>query len=466
MLCGRCFRDISNNQICPYCAFDAGEEVKKRRESSALPLMYRLKDYYLLGELLGAGGFGLTYLAYDRSKAETVAIKEFFPGKICRRSQDYTVVPTRSEDVYNKSVQMFYEEAKTLFKLNGCPSVVNVRGFFRANNTAYLVMEYVEGQSLKDFCRDNMGHVPLERAKNIIVQVALALSEVHAMGIIHSDISPSNILIAPDGDIKLIDFGASRSFISKEEVEFQIQLKPSYAPPEQYGDNKGRIGPWTDIYALACTFVKMISGESVPPAPERQKGAALPDLSEWLGNDREKILAALTRALELDAQKRYSDIDCFISDFSDYVENDTRTAAEQPAEKILSKIKKTILDHVKQAEINFSSRQVYGVIEVVQGKNSGTRLKLESGKQYFIGRQADMCDLVVSDKSVISRVHCVVSFDAAEKALTVYDKSSNGVFLETGQALNKGKAVIRSDMLIVLANGEAVLSFTLNKNKG
>lgn len=466
MLCGRCFRDISNNWICPYCAFDVNAEMKKRRESSALPLMYLIKEHYLLGELLGAGGFGLTYLAYDRSRAETVAIKEFFPGKICRRSQDYLVIPTRSEDVYNKSVQMFYEEAKTLFKLNGCPSVVNVKGFFRANNTAYLVMEYVEGQSLKEFCRNNMGHVPVTQAKHITVQAALALSEVHDMGIIHSDISPSNILIAPDGDIKLIDFGASRSFISKEEVAFQIQLKPSYAPPEQYGDNKGEIGPWTDIYALACTFIKMVSGESVPSAPERQKGAELPDLTEWLVDDREKILLALNHALELDYQKRYADINRFISDFSDYVENDTRTASEQPGEKLLDKIKKSFLTQVKKVEASISSKQNSGIIEVVQGKNPGARLKLENGKEYFIGRQADMCDLVVSDNGVISRVHCVVSFDAAEKALTVYDKSSNGVFLETGQALNRGKAVIRDDMLIILANGEAVLSFTLNKNKG
>ena len=473
MRCAGCFREIGQEQLCPLCGLDQEAERRRRSGSKALPIMYRLAGKYDLGRMLGAGGFGITYLARDITNGQLVAVKEFFPSEFCDRAGDGRVIPHRSQEAFSKSVQHFYEEAKTLYALGQCPSVAGVEGFFRGNNTSYIVMEYVRGDSLKEFISKCGGRVPYNYAKHIIVQIALALSEIHASGIVHSDISPANILMEPSGDVKLVDFGASRSFLNKSGETRTVQVKPGFTPPEQYTGSTMQLGPWTDIYALACTFYRMVTGKVPPEAAARKSGETVTPIGVYVPEVEPRIEYTIARAMELEYQKRYRTADEFIADFTDYAVQDNSTDFQDTDGTKFMDARENLLDRLKRAvKEAFGSAdkttrpESRAYIEVIEGMNRGARLVLEPGRQYLIGRQEDMCDLVVSNNSVISRVHCAVRFDSAEGTVTLYDKSSNGVTLGNGRSLCGGSAVLNTDCIAALSGGEVILNIVINKNRG
>ena len=473
MRCAGCFREIGQEQLCPLCGLDQEAERRRRSASKALPIMYRLAGKYDLGRMLGAGGFGITYLARDITNGQLVAVKEFFPSEFCDRAGDGRVIPHRSQEAFSKSVQHFYEEAKTLYALGQCPSVAGVEGFFRGNNTSYIVMEYVRGDSLKEFISKCGGRVPYNYAKHIIVQIALALSEIHASGIVHSDISPANILMEPSGDVKLVDFGASRSFLNKSGETRTVQVKPGFTPPEQYTGSTMQLGPWTDIYALACTFYRMVTGKVPPEAAARKSGETVTPIGVYVPEVEPRIEYTIARAMELEYQKRYRTADEFIADFTDYAVQDNSTDLKNTDGTKFMDARENLLDRLKRAvKEAFGSAdktkrpEAQAYIEVIEGMNRGARLVLEPGRQYLIGRQEDMCDLVVSNNSVISRVHCAVRFDSAEGTVTLYDKSSNGVTLGSGRSLCGGSAVLNTDCIAALSGGEVILNIVINKNRG
>ena len=474
MRCAGCFREIGQAQVCPLCGLDQEAEQRHRSGSKALPIMYRLAGEYDLGRMLGAGGFGITYLAKDIVNGQLVAVKEFFPAELCDRAGDGRVIPHRSQEAFSRSVQHFYEEAKTLYALGQCPSVAGVEGFFRGNNTSYIVMEYVRGESLKEFIAKCGGRVPYNYAKHIIVQIALALSEIHASGIVHSDISPANILMEPSGDVKLVDFGASRSFLNKTGETRTVQVKPGFTPPEQYTGSTMQLGPWTDIYALACTFYRMVTGKLPPPeAAARKSGETVTPLTVYVPEAEPRIEYTIERAMELDYQKRYRTADEFIADFTDYarqekatdLQNTDGTKFVETKGNMFEKLMKAVRETFGSAD-KTKRQKTQAYIDVLEGLNRGARLVLEPGRQYLIGRQEDMCDLVVSNNSVISRVHCAVKFDSAEGTVTIYDKSSNGVTLGDGRRLCGGSAVLNSDCMAALSEGEVILNIVINKNRG
>ena len=473
MRCAGCFREIGQEQVCPLCGLDLEAEQRRRSGNKALPIMYRLAGKYDLGRMLGAGGFGITYLAKDITNGQLVAVKEFFPSEFCDRAGDGRVIPHRSQEAFSKSVQHFYEEAKTLYALGQCPSVAGVEGFFRGNNTSYIVMEYVRGESLKEFISKCGGRVPYNYAKHIIVQIALALSEVHSSGIVHSDISPANILMEPSGDVKLVDFGASRSFLNKSGETRTVQVKPGFTPPEQYTGSTLQLGPWTDIYALACTFYRMVTGKLPPEAAARKSGEEVTPIAVYVPEVEPRIEYTIARAMELDYNKRYRTADEFIADFTDYAVQDNSTDLKNTDGTKFIETKGNLFDKLKKAvkqmfgSADKTKRQgAQAYIDVIEGMNRGARLVLEPGRQYLIGRQEDMCDLVVSNNSVISRVHCAVKFDSAEGTVTIYDKSSNGVTLGDGRSLGGGSAVLSTDCMAALSEGEVILNIVINKNRG
>ena len=334
-------------------------------------------------------------------------------------------------------------------------------------------MEYVRGDSLKEFISKCGGRVPYNYAKHIIVQIALALSEVHSSGIVHSDISPANILMEPSGDVKLVDFGASRSFLNKSGETRTVQVKPGFTPPEQYTGSTMQLGPWTDIYALACTFYRMVTGKVPPEAAARKSGETVTPIGVYVPEVEPRIEYTIARAMELEYQKRYRTADEFIADFTDYAVQDNSTDLKNTDGTKFMDARENLLDRLKRAvKEAFGSAdktkrpEAQAYIEVIEGMNRGARLVLEPGRQYLIGRQEDMCDLVVSNNSVISRVHCAVRFDSAEGTVTLYDKSSNGVTLGSGRSLCGGSAVLNTDCIAALSGGEVILNIVINKNRG
>ena len=469
MICPRCFKEIMFAQCCPFCGFSFEKENARREKVHALPMLFMLADRYELGEILGSGGFGITYLARDVGKNEILAVKEFFPSSICTRDKSSNrVVPYKSANNFETSVKHFYEEAKTLFVLKNCPSVVCVKAFFRSNNTAYIVMEYIKGKNLNSFADEMTKKVPYRLAKNFVVQIALALSEVHTHGMIHSDISPVNVLVNEYGDVKLIDFGASRRFLEKDSENITVQLKPGFAPPELYLGSKLPLGPWTDVYELAATFYRLITGEVPPTAEERNTGKKPKNLIDCVPDIEEKVAQCIDKALSMDYKNRYSDINEFLSDFSDYALIENRTDETSVVQGELTDQKKadpkknvfsTIFRKLKKEE----PETYIATAEIFVGLSPGKQFRLFAGKQYFVGRQADICNIVISDQGTVSRVHCVLICSEDGRSITIADKSSNGLSINNGPKLMGQSATISDSCNLVFSNGTAVLSIIWNQ---
>ena len=225
---------------------------------------------YRVERVLGEGGFGVTYMVYDMKENRISAMKEYFPLEIAdRRPGSMEVVPRPDkQEIYNRFKDSFLQEAQTIYNYSGHPNIISVYHLFNnENGTAYYVMEYINGVDLSKLLTQNGQRIDWETLKPIVAQIASALMKVHASGVIHCDISPDNIFILNGGTAKLIDFGAAKNVANKSTI---MLLKRGFAPPEQMTAN-GRLGPWTDIYALAVTVYRAITGAMPPAAEDRLK---------------------------------------------------------------------------------------------------------------------------------------------------------------------------------------------------
>ncbi len=309
-VCYGCFTEKEPGTACPHCGFNENSE----RPYLAVPIGTILDGRYLIGKVLGVGGFGITYLGYDLTLDYKVAVKEYMPSGFATRAEDkYTLTVTSSsqQQAYDEGLDKFLSEARTLAKFHNTPHVVSVQDFFKENNTAYFVMEYVDGESLKDYLDKNGGRVSFAAASNILMPIMEALSKVHEQGLIHRDISPDNISITSTGEPKLLDFGAARSAYA-DNKSVSVILKHGLAPIEQYS-NHGNMGPWTDVYAMGATFYRSITGTLPPESIERihadsiktpsSMGITIPPYAEM----------ALMKALAVNPEGRFQTIEQFMS---------------------------------------------------------------------------------------------------------------------------------------------------------
>lgn len=263
-LCESCFAEISE-EPCPHCGYSAESYV---RDPAVLPCGSALMGRYAVGRVIGMGGFGITYLAYDIKMGRKIAIKEFFPFGLASRSSDHATVSVsfkeESASVFKNGSEKFYDEARMVAGFNTNPNIVNVYDFFYENSTAYYTMEYLQGQSLKEHISKN-GVLSGKQAVYLAESVSAALLSVHGANVLHRDISPDNIMLCNDGKVKLIDFGAARQVVADGSQAMSVILKPGFAPLEQY-QKKGKQGPWTDIYSLGTTLFYALTG-IVPDDP-------------------------------------------------------------------------------------------------------------------------------------------------------------------------------------------------------
>ena len=312
-LCPHCMREIQKNGkgACPYCGFD---------DTYAPELTHQLRPFtvlngkYLVGSVLGEGGFGITYIGYDLNLELRIAIKEFYPNGFCRRESSVTNTLSSyggsQGESFEKWRSRFVKEAKSLAKCTNLSGIVGVKDFFEENNTAYIVMEYLEGQTLKEYLNRQGGKLPVGQALQALEPVMVSMSQVHRAGIIHRDISPDNIMITTDGMMKLLDFGAAVDLMKEEERSLSIMLKPGYAPEEQYR-TKGKLGPWSDVYALAATIYKCITGITPPEAMERMREDHLAAPGSLGINMPPSVEAALLKGMSVYADNRYQTMDEF-----------------------------------------------------------------------------------------------------------------------------------------------------------
>jgi len=305
--CKSCFEVIGEIADCPFCGYYEGKDTSS---SVFIKPGLILENKYLVGGALGQGGFGITYLAWDINLNIKLAIKEYFPQDFATRIPGSTEVSAHSGSLgsnYAYGLDKFLQEARTIASLESHPNVVSIRDFFKANGTAYFVMYYVEGITLKDYLKNSGGIVSFDQAKKIIIPVLDALKEVHMANILHRDVSPDNIFINKKGQVILLDFGAARQALEGKGKNLSVILKPGYAPEEQYR-SKGIQGPWTDIYATAATLYHLVTGSMPPESVER------------LGNDRlllpshfgvdlsEQEEEAVLKALAVSAADRFQSV--------------------------------------------------------------------------------------------------------------------------------------------------------------
>lgn len=268
-LCSNCFCESVNEQgMCTLCGYDNAQALKAY--PLALPPGTILYGCYILGRVLGQGGFGITYLAQHYQTKQIVAIKEFFPDTMATRVGTSAVRPFTGErgEHFSYGKTCFLEEAQTMARFNGHPNIASVYMYFEENETAYLVMEYVEGVSLKRHLKLHGSRISWEETVQIMLPVLDALAAVHEQGIVHRDVTPDNIYITRDGTVKLLDFGAARHSLGNVSRSLDVVLKHGFAPKEQYS-RRGRQGPYTDVYSACATIYYAITGTKPNDAIER-----------------------------------------------------------------------------------------------------------------------------------------------------------------------------------------------------
>ena len=332
----------------------------------------RLIGRYTIEGVLGQGGFGITYLGMDELHEKPVAIKEFFPQGIVTRNIEYqdtvTVTFVGEKDNYEKGKERFLKEARTMAKFSKDKGIVKALDFFEINNTAYIVMEYLEGVTLKQYLRENK-RIDAEDLVELLVPLIEALDEIHSQGLIHRDISPDNIMVLPDGRIKLMDFGAARDYTEFGEKSLSIVLKPGYAPPEQY-QTHGVQGPWTDIYALCATMYKCITGENPPDAIERVMDDHLKKISAFGIPVLPQIEEAIIKGMSVAANDRYQNVGDFCEDLYGGYEERSVSGAEENQSQV----------ETESAEQSVEAKTDMLKDEVPQGKYSTTEAVQESEK--------------------------------------------------------------------------------------
>ena len=312
--CNKCMNPIQEtNGYCPYCGFSVNAEIPSHHLTPGTIL----NNKFMVGAALGEGGFGITYIGRDTKLDMKVAIKEYYPNGYANRSHTVSsaVNSSTSEDkkeFFDTGRERFLREAQVLAKFSGSSGIVDVRDFFEENNTAYIVMEYLDGQTLKDHLTKR-GTLTPEQTIELLMPVMESLKKVHTQGLIHRDISPDNIMLV-DGHVKLLDFGAARNVSANANKSLSVMLKPGYAPEEQYR-SKGNQGPWTDIYAICATMYKCITGITPDDSTQRVFKDELKTPSALGVIINPTIEAALMKGLAVLQKDRYQNIDELLNGF-------------------------------------------------------------------------------------------------------------------------------------------------------
>lgn len=320
-LCMGCMAELNQPEVrCPHCGF---EENRYRRPENSLPLREILNGKYLIGRVIGCGGFGITYIGWDFYQCKKVCIKEYFPKMIAARNPNaqsyselisvsvqystalYTHNPTKVEYAYMQGLNHYIEEARNLSRFYLMPGIVSVRDFFYGNNTAYIVMEYIDGIDMRRYLKLIKRGLKPEELFPLLKDVLKALNEVHKVNIIHRDISPDNIMLTREGKAKLIDFGASKNYGNTRKGP--VMLKQGYAPIEQYSRD-GKQGPWTDVYSICASIYYLLTMIRIPVPQERMKRDTVEPLQARGIPISERRDLAIRKGLSIEAGHRYLSI--------------------------------------------------------------------------------------------------------------------------------------------------------------
>lgn len=306
--CYQCMKEYPDGyDICPHCGYDQTSEAENLYYLPAGTVLGQGR--YLVGKAVNAGGFGIVYRVWDQTFSKVVAIKEYFPSAIATRIPGTTEVRVHSNKnmrEYEVGKSRFLSEARRVAKFQTNPNVVDVYDFFEENETAYMVMEFMDGMTYKQFIRSQGGKVKPDLACRVTLAVLDALSEVHRERIVHRDINPNNIFICQDGKVKLYDFGAARL----ETTDMTTILTPCYAPPEQYITN-GKQGSYTDLYSVGATMYFALTGVKPQESTDRVQKDQLTPPHEIDAEIPVDMSNAVMRAMAVKEEIRFQNAEQF-----------------------------------------------------------------------------------------------------------------------------------------------------------
>ena len=303
--CLGCMKE-KTQPVCEHCGWDENSQNQPHQ----LPTGTILKGQYMIGRVLGQGGFGITYLGWDMYLEVPVAIKEYYPSSFVTRNSTAGLKVTgfsqEANDAYEKNKERFLKEAQILECCSGIPEVVKIRNFFPDNNTVYIVMEYLQGRNLKDHLRRLGRGMTMDETLGILRPLLGGLQKVHEAGLIHRDISPDNIMIQPGGKVKLLDLGSVWTS-HHAGSETQNPFKNGFTPLEQY-QSKSNLGPWSDVYALCATMVYCMTGKTPTDSPTRLDSDDLDGVLRSIPGLKEHQRKALERGMALKSQDRIQSV--------------------------------------------------------------------------------------------------------------------------------------------------------------
>lgn len=305
--CSKCMRRILSESKCPYCGYDPQQDAN---ENPALETGTLLSGRYQLGSVIGKGGFGIVYAAWDEILNTPVAVKEYFPRELALRNSDLSneiQISANNQNQFRDGLRHFLQEARVLAMLQNMPGAVAVRDWFVENETAYIVMEFIFGITLEDYSREH----PLTPGKlfAMLYDPINALVVLHKNGILHCDITPSNLLVQEDGSVKLIDFGSSARMYHEQTFLMTTQ---HFAPIEQYQSEGSRLGPWTDIYSISATIYFLLTRQLPPESFARITKDELKPIGDTV-HLKSYQKSAVTRGLAVEPEKRIQTMEEFRS---------------------------------------------------------------------------------------------------------------------------------------------------------
>lgn len=393
------------------------------RRADALPLGTVLQGRYQIGEVLGNGGFGITYSSWDRKERCRVALKELYPRRDVYRSKDrLTVTPVSGQEpLLEELKQRFEQEASLLLQLRSEQNLVRVFDLFRCNGTVYYTMEYLEGTDLRGCLKQN-GPMEWSVLGPMMQELLRTLSHLHKMNLIHRDISPDNLFLTTDHRIHLIDFGSVRTYRGNR--SFTVHLKDYFAPWEQY-ESKGKQGPWTDIYSLSVTMYLLLTGKLPPKAGERISGAQLMPLRSLAPSVPEQVAAAIERGMAPHIEDRIPDAEHFMQALG--MTNSTGHSQKQVT----------------------GSRRYW--LQGQAGVYTGQKRPLEVETELCLGRLPE-CQIVFPERTQgVSRRQCVL-YVRSDGTLLVRDAgSSYGTYLNR-QRLTGDWTAVRPGSILQFGN--------------
>ena len=333
-ICLRCMKTSDEPEICPYCG---KEKTGQRTWSKALAPGTVLNNKILIGNILGKGGYGITYIGYDMLLEYRVAVKEFFPDEMVDRADDEKTVVVLDEvngEEYQKETAAYLREARILAEFSKFPGIVAIKDLFYENNTGYLIMEFLESGNLRKYIDSHGGWLPVDETMRLMEPVINILGKLHKSGLIHRDISPDNIMMDQDGSVKLIDFGGSRKLGMANQQVFLG--KWGFAPIEQMLSKISEQGPWSDIYSICATLYCMMTGDTPQCSYERNEKDELIDIAQYTIKIDKKIAKAIMKGLSMDARDRQQTVDELYHDlYGRYPDEKAAPQSPKPEEKPL-----------------------------------------------------------------------------------------------------------------------------------